>query len=138
MTEISLSTRKSPQLQRPLTECCCAAASSVRITTNITSFSNNSPVNVTFSGVTSPTDQDVVGLFFQNASADDVLPLKYKWARTSPGYTTTGSGSLSFVLSNQRQNVVFQFFRQDRSMLSALQQATALKQQLTVMCLTGM
>lgn len=93
------------------TDCCRATATGAQITTNITEFSNNTPVNVSFSGVTNPTAQDVIGLFFQNASADDVLPLKYKWARTSPGYTSTGSGSLTFVLSNQRQNVQFQLFR---------------------------
>ena len=40
---------------------------------------------------------DVVGLYFADGSADATRPLKYKWARTSPGYTTTGSGSLTYA-----------------------------------------
>ena len=50
---------------------------------------------------------DCIGLYFQGSSVDEVLPLKYKWITNSPGANTTGAGSLTFNLLNQRQNLVF-------------------------------
>lgn len=50
---------------------------------------------------------DCIGLYFQGSSVDQVLPLKYKWITQSPGANTTGAGSLTFNLLNQRQNLVF-------------------------------
>lgn len=87
-----------------------AGASKVSFKLNTTSISNRQWINVSWSGVAAPTVQDCIGLYFQGSSVDQVLPLKYKWITQSPGANTTGAGSLTFNLLNQRQNLVFRYF----------------------------
>ncbi|KAK9804531.1 hypothetical protein WJX73_005386 [Symbiochloris irregularis] len=65
----------------------------VSITTNITTLSvNNEAVLVTLSGVSNPTEYDVIALYLANRTADNSHPLKYK-----------------FQLANQREPVVLFF-----------------------------
>ena len=81
----SVSSRAREQLANCWASCCLAA-------------SNALPLAVA---------ADSIGLYFQGSSVDQVLPLKYKWITESAGANTTGAGSLTFNLLNQRQNLVF-------------------------------
>lgn len=66
----------------------------IRVTANVTEASGQW-VRVAFSGVTDPRLDDTVALFAPgDANPSATAPVKYKWALTSPGYLSSGRGSL--------------------------------------------
>ncbi|KAL0055672.1 hypothetical protein WJX82_003065 [Trebouxia sp. C0006] len=73
-------------------------------------------VTVSWSGVPNPTAADAVALVIPTSYAPDAnlhntVPLKYRWAlQTNPNYLTTGSGSTTFRILNQRADPHFLFF----------------------------
>ena len=58
-----------------------ASAASASLTTNVTSFRNNDPVNLAVSNPETPTIRDVVALYFTGANVTAVKPLKVTPAR---------------------------------------------------------
>jgi hypothetical protein len=69
-------------------------------------------VEVTWSGVISPSTDDWVGVYAPSkANYTQKAPLKYQYAHVSPTYMKTGYGSLSFRMVNMRSDIGFVFFR---------------------------
>ena len=63
---------------------------------NSTKVGDGEFVQVTLSGVSSPTIQDAVGLYLGNNPNPGLQdPVKYQWAANSPAYLTTGNASMT-------------------------------------------
>jgi hypothetical protein len=69
-------------------------------------------VNVTWSGVPSPSRSDWIGVYAPSkANYKYTAPLKYQYAGVSPTHMNGGFGSLAFRMVNMRADVGFVFFR---------------------------
>jgi hypothetical protein len=98
--------------------CCCApvVAITLRATPDHITY-DRQQVTVVWSGVSSPTAQDWIGVFSPATEAISFncttrTPVKLKmcsaWAR---GHLVNGTGSMIFALLNMRHDYVFGFFR---------------------------
>eukprot|EP00891_Asterochloris_glomerata_P006762 jgi/Astpho2/6762/fgenesh1_pg.00103_%23_1_t len=85
----------------------------VQLTTNLSSFGNGVNVLVSWTGVQNPGPADAIGLIMPPGVPLNTVavPLKYRFcAQAAPSYLTTGNGTATFRLLNQRQDVQFYLF----------------------------
>lgn len=84
---------------------------SIQLTVNSTSIRDGDMVKVSWSGVTNTTEADVIALFVPaNQSVDTIVPVKYKWVNRAANWEQ-GSGSFVFQMLNQREDMIFYYFR---------------------------
>ena len=67
-------------------------------------------VQVSWSGVAKPGPADAVAAVIAGSNLNATVPLRYRFAERSAKYLTTGSGSTTFQLLNQRADIQFLFF----------------------------
>lgn len=87
-----------------------AESNAVQLTANITSLNSNAEyVNVTFTGVPTPSVNDAIAYIVPaNATYSQTAPQKFKWASVgNPNYLQTGSGYVTFRILNSRQSFKF-------------------------------
>ncbi len=75
-------------------------------------IANDGVVTVSFSTTAPPSTLDWIGAFSPTNPSLVVtsVPVKYGKCKSSPGYMTTGVGSIAFGLTNLRANVAFYYF----------------------------
>ena len=72
------------------------------------------PVNVSWSGVPSPSPTDMIALYVPAATRANmslIVPVEVRPCQASPNYLNTGSGSAVFYLANFRADVAFTLFQ---------------------------